>query len=358
MERQKRIYLAAVIASALAGCGDDSKSADVADAMVVDAQAATDATQSVTETVGSSGGTVESPSGVSVSIPSGALDNDVDMTVEPVPSDEISASLPSDTQLAGTTHRFAPHGTTFLSPVTISLPYTGSANTVLRLDDDNDTTWEEVLGASFASGVATFETSSFSLYAAANTTATTCGPPGTGTAGIVTFDGGSFTAVDAAARRTDMTGVATEGGSNPFRTVLRIRLTDYSNACGLENDDIRSKDFRHFVLSFNRNSDSAQPGLPAVGTYPVNTTLPMLNDGTTYFRGGGELWDGDGECTETGSLGSLWAVSSVTLTAVTANSVEGTFAYTYNSVSHSGSFTAPICGDTLVADDTYCCWTP
>lgn len=100
------------------------------------------------------------------------LAGDVELTIEPATAASLTATLPADTALVGDAQRFTPHGTTFASPVTITLTGVGDANTVLRLDDDNDTTWEVVNGATFSNGVATFETTSFSLYAAAKLTAT------------------------------------------------------------------------------------------------------------------------------------------------------------------------------------------
>jgi hypothetical protein len=61
---------------------------------------------------------------------------------------------------------FTPHRTTFAVPITLSLFYEaprGVALTVLRLDDENDTTWEFV-PAEFKDGVAFFQTTHFSIY--------------------------------------------------------------------------------------------------------------------------------------------------------------------------------------------------
>lgn len=95
----------------------------------------------------------------------GALSSSVTIGVAQVP---IPSTLPTGMSAAGNTFAFTPHGTTFLAPVTIRLPYAGSADTVLRLDNEQDTSWEPIEGATFASGVVTFTTSRFSLFIVVN----------------------------------------------------------------------------------------------------------------------------------------------------------------------------------------------
>jgi hypothetical protein len=53
----------------------------------------------------------------------------------------------------------------------VTLPYTSSSSslTVLRIDDENDTTWEQLGGASFEGGTATVEVAHFSILAVAET---------------------------------------------------------------------------------------------------------------------------------------------------------------------------------------------
>jgi hypothetical protein len=110
--------------------------------------------------IGPAGGEV-STDGVSVLVPAGALSTQVEIGVAEVAA---PVDVPASYVAASPVYEFTPHGQTFSSPVTLTLGYTGSANTVLRLDDDQDTTWEPVAPATFDNGTATVETSTFSYY--------------------------------------------------------------------------------------------------------------------------------------------------------------------------------------------------
>jgi hypothetical protein len=72
--------------------------------------------------VGAAGGEVDGPGKVTVSIPSGALGADTEITVEPA-----SAPAVDDFDAAGSAYTFGPAGTTFSSPVTVELPYDAAA---------------------------------------------------------------------------------------------------------------------------------------------------------------------------------------------------------------------------------------
>jgi hypothetical protein len=185
--------------AAAAGCGDDSparspgagkdsgiQQPDGGDAAVLPdaaedtgANDASDASESdaggdgsTTTTIGPNGGTVES-GGASVTIPAGALAEDTEIGVAevapPVP-------LPSGYVARSPVYAFTPHGLSFSSPVSIAIDYTETADTVLRLADASDTTWEPAAGATFASNVASLQTQSFSFYVVAQF------QPATGTA--------------------------------------------------------------------------------------------------------------------------------------------------------------------------------
>ncbi|MEW5848640.1 MAG: hypothetical protein AB2A00_07485 [Myxococcota bacterium] len=121
--------------------------------------------------VGSQGGSV-SHGGASVEVPPGALGTDVEVTVAEVPFP--AAALPADMTTTGSAFAFTPHGTTFTSPVTLELPHDGTADAVLRLDDENDSTWEIVDGATFANGVATVQTTRFSVYVTVSSCSRLC----------------------------------------------------------------------------------------------------------------------------------------------------------------------------------------
>jgi hypothetical protein len=83
---------------------------------------ASDAPQPVvTQTVGAAGGTVQTPGAV-LTIPAGALSSNVVISVTP-----DAASVPPEFTAFSPVYRFEPSGTTFLTPVTITLTLTTPA---------------------------------------------------------------------------------------------------------------------------------------------------------------------------------------------------------------------------------------
>lgn len=124
-----------------------------------------------TESIGSEGGDVTS-GGIAVEIPPGALAEDTDVSINEV---DDPPSAPTGFALVGPAVAFTPHGTEFQEPVTLTVPYTSTDTTLvmLRLDDEEDTSWEMVTGATFDDGEASVEVESFSVYAVAKAAAVT-----------------------------------------------------------------------------------------------------------------------------------------------------------------------------------------
>lgn len=127
--------------------------------------------------VGPSGAEVALPSGGSVTIPAGALSTDVVIGVSEVTD---LPPLPAGHVQSGTALAFTPHGLTFALPVTLSVPYTGNASRVVRLDDLQDRSWEFVDNGVFSGGVITLSATHFSVYLGVRRTT-----------GTITLDGGS-----------------------------------------------------------------------------------------------------------------------------------------------------------------------
>jgi hypothetical protein len=340
----RSVLLVAAAAAAPLACSDDA----------APAEGDSDDTGTI---IGADGGEA-SGDGATVTVPAGALADDIEIGVEEVMASALSATLPASTTLSGPIIAFTPHGTEFSEPATIELPYVGAANTVLRLDNESDTTWEVVAGAVFTGGIASFESTTFSLYAAAQEGEACTAAPGTYPTGTTTVSGAGFTAVDAVARMVEMTDVGTEGGTNPFRTELQIYVTSYANACALEengNLPMGSEVVRFVIM---RNGSSDYPGLPPAATYSYDTTLPMANDGTTYFRGGAALDDCMMNCEWCSMLGGTAPSGSITLTSVSSSVVEGSVNFTdATGATYTGNFNAPVCGSND-PNPSYCCFAP
>ena len=118
--------------------------------------------------IGPEGGAVTGEQGVTVTIPAGALASDTTIAANVVDASDLPAP-PSGMTAAGPFVALTPHGTQFAMPVEVTLPYTSSSSrlTVLRIDDESDTTWEQLTGASFDGGTATVGLSRFSILAVA-----------------------------------------------------------------------------------------------------------------------------------------------------------------------------------------------
>ncbi|MEN9580957.1 MAG: hypothetical protein RJA70_3966 [Pseudomonadota bacterium] len=136
-------------------CSDDDDSAEECEEGCV-----------TTADIGKDGGEVSSGD-AAVKIPRGALANEIEVSVGE--ATELKAVAPKGYELVGPAIAFTPHGTKFAKDVTLTLPYESKATklVVLRLDDEDDRTWEVVTGGAFKSGDATIAVKSFSVYAVA-----------------------------------------------------------------------------------------------------------------------------------------------------------------------------------------------
>lgn len=122
-------------------------------------------------TLGQEGGEVVAGN-VTLNFPAGAVPKKTEVTVTILDADAVD-DLPAtsdDVKLAGFPAKFTPHGLTFEQPVDVAVGFDpqGSTDTPLvamKLDNDQDTTWEVVPGAKFENGEASFQITGFSFYA-------------------------------------------------------------------------------------------------------------------------------------------------------------------------------------------------
>jgi len=143
------------------GAGPQPDAADVPDG---GAPQDSDASMPTSSLIDARGGRVSLPDGAEAVIPAMALSKPTAITLKLAAN---TPPLPSEVEGAGEPYAFEPHGATFDAPVTIRLPFTGSATgaSVLRLDDDEDTTWEQADGTpTFKGGVAELVVTHFSIY--------------------------------------------------------------------------------------------------------------------------------------------------------------------------------------------------
>ena len=132
----------------------------------------------IEETIGSEGGTLEATGGIGaviLEIPAGALEADVEIGIAEINVEDLSTAMGALVDFAGGAYVFTPHGTTFGQPVEITLPQIGFADTILRLEDEYDMSWEMIPDAIFTADTASFQTSTFSIYIIANLCNSYCG---------------------------------------------------------------------------------------------------------------------------------------------------------------------------------------
>lgn len=117
------------------------------------------------KTIGPAGGVIETVEGVVLTIPEGALDDNTFIKITRVDPGAITVAEPDGAPYAGDIFSFEPHGLEFKKPVHIVLPLSSAANTVLRLQDPTDEHWQLHPAIDFTKDAASFETTSFSMYA-------------------------------------------------------------------------------------------------------------------------------------------------------------------------------------------------
>jgi uncharacterized delta-60 repeat protein len=116
-------------------------------------------------TIGAAGGTVTGPNGAKVEIPAGALATNVEIRIEQT---SVGApALPGNVTGAGQIFALTPHGTTFATPVTITLPFDpatvpAGARVKIFKTDAALTQWAEVVGATISGNTLTAQVTGFS----------------------------------------------------------------------------------------------------------------------------------------------------------------------------------------------------
>lgn len=148
--------VALLVAFGVAGCGPSQSNDDDLDG------------ETVSESVGAAGGTVEHPNGAALHVPAGALAEDVELSILPIaaPSAEKLGAKP-----LGAALKLGPDGTRFLVPVEVVVPFDrtklpeGTAPTSLRVmiaPDDSDEFAQLETAVDLESGVLVAKTLHFS----------------------------------------------------------------------------------------------------------------------------------------------------------------------------------------------------
>ena len=116
-------------------------------ALLVAGCPATSTRESASEVIGPEGGRIAIESGAAIEIPTGALSDPTEVSVERT---DDAPMLPDETTPVGPTFAFLPHGLPFSSPATVVVPFDGdpSARAVLwTLSPGDGLGWHAVTGA-------------------------------------------------------------------------------------------------------------------------------------------------------------------------------------------------------------------
>ena len=120
--------------------------------------------------IGASGGTVMGPNGSQVVIPAGALSANASIAI--TQSGAGAPPLPPGFTTFGAMYAFTPHGTSFSSQVSVTVPFdpasipAGATPVLYKTNAQNQ--WEPVSGAAFAAGLASAQVSGFSFFVIGN----------------------------------------------------------------------------------------------------------------------------------------------------------------------------------------------
>ena len=155
-----------------------------------------------------SGGSVALKDGAGVQVPPGGVAEAKTIQIAEEPAAMLAAEFPTT---AGQPYAFTPHNTTFSLPVTVTLPAAPGATRVLRLDNEQDTTWEVVAGVTFANGLATFQTNHFCVYLVDRGNGEITGHPAA-TGGASGSGGAASGAAGAGNTTSGVSGASTGGG--------------------------------------------------------------------------------------------------------------------------------------------------
>ncbi len=123
-----------------------------------------------TRLIGPEGGTLMLGGGAKVVIPPAALNakETISITKLDFAADNL-AELPDRYEVAGTPFAFEPHGLSFAAPITIEVPFTGSASNVgaMRLPNETANEWRSIAVSDTTDGVLSIRTMTFSVIVAA-----------------------------------------------------------------------------------------------------------------------------------------------------------------------------------------------
>ncbi|MBL8343821.1 MAG: hypothetical protein JNN03_00105 [Rubrivivax sp.] len=157
----------------LAGCGGGDDASSPALAPPSPSLPSTPPAAAAPNTVGAAGGTVASGDGAEVSVPAGALAQEV--AIDLAADTSGAPALPEGLLALGKVHAFTPHGTTFAVPARVTVPFdpallkSGMSPVLYKVEASGAAAgqWREVEGATLSGTAMSAPVDSFSFYVVA-----------------------------------------------------------------------------------------------------------------------------------------------------------------------------------------------
>jgi len=261
-------------------------------------------------TVGVAGGTVAGPNGAQVVIPPGAL-----AAATPIAVAQASAgspAVPSGMAAFGATYAFTPHGTTFSTPVTITVPFDAAsvpagASPVLYKTTAAGA-WERVAGATVNAGTVTAQVTGFSWTVVGNVAPAITQQPQD--ASVVAPNAATFAVAAFGAPPLTLQWQRSDDGGQTFADIPGATAASYTTGATAIADDNNDR-YRVVVGSPEGSTTSNAAILTVTATAPATLTVTVVGNGGVTSAPAGI--DCGADCAETYAINTL-----VTLTAAPA----------------------------------------
>ena len=225
-------------------------------------------------TVGAAGGTVAGPNGAQAVIPAGALAVATPIVV--AQSSAGSPAAPAGMTAFGAVYAFTPHGTTFSTPVTITVPFDAASvpagATPVLYKTNAAGAWARVAGATVNAGNVTAQVSGFSWTVIGNVPPAITQQPQN--ASVVEPSAATFSVTAFGTPPLTLQWQRSDDGVQPFANVPGATAASFTTgATSIINDN--NARYRVIVGSPEGNSTSNAATLTVTATAPTMATLTI-----------------------------------------------------------------------------------
>ena len=338
--------------------------------------------------IGQEGGLVGDPNGLSVFVQAGSLSQDTTISLTNMPAPGSFPTPPMG--VMSPVYSFEPHGLTFAAPATVHLPKPPGMTMGTVYHAELGGAWSAINGADFSQPTVTFGTNAFSFFAVGQEESKSGADSGAPNAdGGTTTDGGgggpmdcataapvagaptgttngtgslAHMAVPAGVQFNALDGYAVMGSSEmmgtfttTYTTFLTLTFTDYSQACGYALGSGAQAMEMPMPQGGKQGSRVLGVGLKLTQDGSPPQIQPMTYDSMSQSGKPMVMFSGlDSMCMAESF--PVMAMTSLTITSITATTVEGSITAMEGEDTFSGNFSFPICDlPTMTQGPGACC---